>query len=307
MQRRREQLTLRWDRLNREDRREGLSIRFRRRWYLLLNRIERLDALFLIRWYRFLFGVLDRWEQLAVSFLALGHVLGRPIAAPRERLSERRAARSGHGSASHGGALVAGVLSVALAVTLIALLPLERDVPRDTNASVTDPPAPAPSITPAREGGEFPPGDLSFDRGTYTNELGGYEFSYPDEWDVSTLGIETVLSDPDGQVVISFDGAPSGSLRQASDQVLERFTDSYVFSEPIATELDRTPQGFRSMVVGGTAEDGSGAGIRFLVITIQGPQANQAILVRFPADTEPGDLLDAVLGVVGSFRITQGA
>jgi hypothetical protein len=79
-----------------------------------------------------------------------------------------------------------------------------------------------------------------------------------------------------------------------------------VVPNPVATEFDLTPQGFRSMAVGGTAKDETGAGISFLAITIQGPDGNQALFVRFPTEPDQADL-DAVLEVVGSFRIVRGA
>jgi hypothetical protein len=66
-------------------------------------------------------------------------------------------------------------------------------------------------------------------------------------------------------------------------------------SETIATEVNRTSQSYPSIAVGGIASDATGAQIRFLAITIKGPDENQASLVRFPPDTAPEDL-DALLG-----------
>jgi len=70
--------------------------------------------------------------------------------------------------------------------------------------------------------------------------------------------------------------------------------------------VKRTSQGYRSIAVGGIARDAAGAQIRFLVITIRGPNENRAIVVRFPAEADPLDL-DALLGVVDSFRIAPAA
>ena len=79
-----------------------------------------------------------------------------------------------------------------------------------------------------------------------------------------------------------------------------------MFGSPqtIATEVNRTSQGYPSIAVGGMAKDDTGAQIRFLAITIKGPDENRAIMVLFPADTDPDDL-DALLGIVDSFRITR--
>jgi hypothetical protein len=119
-----------------------------------------------------------------------------------------------------------------------------------------------------------------------------------------TSDTATILSDPEGQIEISFDGAAAGSLQQVSDQVLAQLTSTYGSPETIATEVNRTSQGYPSIAVGGIARDETGVQIRFLAITIQAPDENRAILVRFPADTGPEDL-DALFGIVDSFRITR--
>jgi hypothetical protein len=141
----------------------------------------------------------------------------------------------------------------------------------------------------------------------YTNEEAGYLFSYPTDWKVSESPTATVLSDPAGRVVISFDTAPPGPLELVSDRVVEELTAAYAGSEIIATDPGQTPQDYPSIVVGGTATDASGVSIRFLVVTIEGPdENNRALSIRFPADTDPDDV-GAVLAVVGSFRFDPPA
>lgn len=282
MQRRRERLAARSERLTRgvESRRWGLTFRLRRRWFLLVDRVELGIELLQVRWYR-----------------RIAHV--------PDLLAHR-----GHGSASRRGALVAAGISVALAVTAIAVLPLDgldRDVPERPDASPAAP-SPDPQLSPGPSGGPdmFPSVAPSLDLSTYTNEQAGYLFSYPDDWEVSASPTATVLSDPAGQVVISFDGAPPGSLQEASDGVLEQLTNAYVGPKIVATEYGSTPQEYPSIVVGGTATDASGSSIRFLVVTIEGPEENRALSIRFPADADPDDL-GAVLAVVGSFRFDRPA
>jgi hypothetical protein len=282
MQRRRERLAVRSERLTRgvETRRWGLTFRLRRRWFLLVDRVELGIELLQVRWYR-----------------RISHV-------------PELLARRGHGSASRRGALVAAGISVALAVTAIAVLPLDTldsDAPARPDASPTDPsPDPQPSPMPSGGPDMFPSVAPSLDLSTYTNEQAGYLFSYPGDWRVSASPTATVLSDPKGQVVVSFDGAPSGSLQEASDGVLEQLTNAYVSPKVIATDYGSTPQEYPSIVVGGTATDASGASIRFLVVTIEGPEENRALSVCFPADTDPADL-GAVLAVIGSFRFDRPA
>jgi hypothetical protein len=265
VERRRGRLAARWEKITRQRRREGFALWLRHRWYLVSERIEPLIELVQIRWYRFVFRVASHWAR---SIAAVG-------------------------------------LSVALAVAVIALLPLGVAAPDPSEGRRADQPsasAPSspPSASPGASPSEVPPSDLS----TYANGLAGYLFSYPSDWDVSTSGTATILEDPEGRIEISFDGAPAGSLQEVSDQVLGQLANTYGSPETIATEVNRTSQGYPSIAVGGIARDETGAQIRFLAITIRGPDENRAILVRFPADTPP-EGLDALLGIVDSFRITR--
>jgi hypothetical protein len=261
MERRRERLAARWDKIARQRRREGLAFRVRHRWYLLTERVEPLIELLMIRWYRSVFHVAARWER---AVLAVG-------------------------------------LSAALAVTVTALLPLGAAAPDFTDGSHTRSPSPVPSTGVSSEPGTVP-SPVPSGPSLYTNGVSGYVFSYPNDWVVSTSGTVAVLSDPEDQIEISFHGAPPGALQDASDSVLEGLSNSYGSPETIATKVNRTSQGYPSIAVGGIARDETGAQIRFLAITIRGPNENHAIVVLFPAETDPLDL-DALLGVVDSFRI----
>ena len=262
MERRRERLAVRWAKIARQRRREGLAFRVRHRWYLLTERVEPLIELLLIRWYRFVYHVAARWEG---TVLAVG-------------------------------------LSAALAVTVIGLLPLGAAAPDFTNGSDTRSPSPAPSTGVSSEPDTLPTPAPPSDLAVYTNSVSGYVFSHPNDWDVSTSGTVAVLSDPEGQIEISFYGAPPGSLQAASDQVVEELGNSFGAPQTIATDINETSQGYPSIAVGGIAKDETGAQISFLAITIKGPDENRAIMVLFPAEPDPLDL-DALLGVVDSFRI----
>jgi hypothetical protein len=266
VERRRGRLAARWEKITRQRRREGFGLRVRHRWYLISERIEPVIELVQIRWYRFVFRVASHWAR---SIAAVG-------------------------------------LSVALAVAVIALLPFGVAAPdpsaedQRTEQPSTPLPSSVPSASPGASPSEVPPSDLS----TYTNGLAGYLFSYPSDWDVSTSGTATILEDPEGRIEMWFDGAPAGSLQDVSDQVIAQLANTYGAPETIATEVNRTSQGYPSIAVGGIARDETGTQIRFLAITIRGPDENRAILVRFPADTPP-EGLDALLGIVDSFRITR--
>jgi hypothetical protein len=261
MERRRERLAVRWAKIARQRKREGLVFRMRHRWYLLTERVEPLIELVLMRWYRFVFHVAARWER---TVLAVG-------------------------------------LSAALAVTVIGLLPLGAAAPDLTDGSHTRSPSPDPS-TASSEPSDTPPPNPSPGLSVYTNSVSGYVFSYPSDWDISTSGTDAVLSDPEGQIEISFYGAPPGPLQESSDRVVEELGNPFGSPQTIATEVNHTSQGYLSMAVGGIASDETGAQIRFLAITIKGPDENRAIMVLFPAEPDPLDL-DALLGVVDSFKI----
>ena len=262
MERRRERLTVRWDKIARQRKREGLAFRMRHRWYLLTERVEPLIELVLIRWYRFVFHVAARWER---TVLAVG-------------------------------------LSAALAVTVIGLLPLGAAAPDFTDSSDTRSPSPVPSPGVSSEPGTPPSPVTPSGVAVYTNSVSGYVFSYPNDWDVSKSGSVAVLSDPEGQIEISFYGAPPGPLQEASDRVVEELGNSFGAPQTIATDVNLTSQGYPSIAVGGVAMDETGAQIRFLAITIKGPDENRAIMVLLPAEPDPLDL-DALLGVVDSFKI----
>jgi hypothetical protein len=264
MERRRDRLAVRWDKIARQRRREGLAFRVRHRWYLLTERVEPLIELLLIRWYRFVIQLAARWER---AVLAVG-------------------------------------LSAALAVTVIGLLPLGAAAPDFTDGSDPRSPSPVPSPGVSSEPGTPPPPVPPLGLSMYTNNVSGYVFSYPSDWDVSKSGTVAVLSDPEGEIEISFHGAPPGSLQESSDRLLEELGNTYGAPQTIATEVNRTSQGYQSIAVGGIARDETGAQIRFLAITIRGPDENRAIMVLFPAETDPLDL-DALLGVVDSFRIAR--
>ena len=267
VERRRNRLAVRWGKITRQ-RPEELLVRVRRRWFMLTEWVEPLIELLLIR---------------------------------RNRLWNRFVYRIA--SAHWERALVGAGLSAALAVAVIALIQLGAAAPGPTDSPTLRSPEPTTEPTPRPE---TPSPDPSTGLSTYTNSVAGYLFSYPSDWDVSTSDTATILSDPDGQIVLSFEGAPAGSLQLASDKVVARFTSSYSSPQTFATKVIDTSQGFHAILVGGIMRDAAGTQIQFLAITIQGPNENRAILVHFPVDPDPSDM-DALLAVVDSFTIATAA
>lgn len=274
LERRRERLAVRWQHLGRSSHRRGLLADLRHRWLAGAERLEVLEELLLIRWNRSLLQLSARWERLP-------------------------------GPASRGGALTAAGVSLTMAVALVVILPLEDEArigPGPTQVVV--PSGTGLDISPTRATPAPTSEALTWEG--YTNGDLGYRFSYPSDWDIDVTSEGTVLSDPADQVVVTFLRAPPGRLATASDQLLQRITAPFTGSETLATETSPTEQGYPSTSVGGTARDAVGTSIRFVVITIGGPDGNHAIVVRFPIETEEA-ALNTVLQIIGSFRLDRGA
>jgi hypothetical protein len=240
----------------------------------------------LVRWYRLTDRITARRERPTVGELRYG-----------------AAART---------AIFVTVLSALLAVPVIAVIRVN-----ETRAPSSDAPATRAASPGVQTGGVASPdvrtngeetsgteGQLpGFD--VHVNKEGGYLFSYPDTWTVSHTGEVTRLLGPTGDVEMTFGIAPSRALEPASDRVVAEVADAYSDVELVTSEVDRTPQGQRSLVVGGTATDAAGDRVRFLVITIQGADQTRAITVRFDAESDPLDSLSVIREVVASFRTSD--
>jgi hypothetical protein len=230
----------------------------------------------LVRWYRLTDRIAGRSEIPAFSNL-----------------------RRGAGSRT---AIFVAVLCVLLAVPVIAVIRATRDTPVPSSGT-REIPAASPEVRP---GGEAP-GDEAQLPGfaVHVNEDAGYLFSYPDTWTVSHSGETTRLLGPEGDVEMTFGMAPSRALEPASDQVVAEVAGSYSDVELVTSEVERTPQGQRSLVVGGRGTDAAGNAVRFIVITIRGADQTLAITVRFPAGSDPLDSLSVIQEIVASFRTSD--
>ena len=141
----------------------------------------------------------------------------------------------------------------------------------------------------------------------YVNEESGYLFSYPAAWKIVQIEGTDRLVDPSGDVQIMFDVAPSGELKTASERVVEQTTRSYSDVELIESSVETTPQGDPSVVVGVNAIGPGGENVRLLVITVQGPDGNRAITVRFSPEADAEGALPVIQQVVSSFRVSERA
>jgi hypothetical protein len=231
--------------------------------------------------------VLVRWYRLTDR-----------IVARRERPAELRRGMTAR------TAIFVTVLCALLAVPVIALIRASEDT-RVRSPGTPATPAASPEV---RTGGETSGAEDQLPGfGVHVNEGAGYLFSYPDTWTVSNSGETTRLLGPKGDVVMTFGMAPSRALEPASDQVVAEVAGSYSDVELVSGEVERTPQGQRSLVVGGRATDAAGDAVRFLVITIRGTDQTLAITVRFDAESDPLDSLSVIREIVASFRISDTA
>ena len=85
---------------------------------------------------------------------------------------------------------------------------------------------------------------------------------------------------------------------------VEEVASPYAAVEMDRSPVQRTPQGFPSVVVGGHGTGPGDAIARFMVITIQGPGGNQAIIVNFSPDAQPLAALPALREIIASYRIS---
>jgi hypothetical protein len=263
------------------------------------------------RWFGFVDRIGDFKERLTESFS-----VGWDRLTHRYRGRRVRTARSGGEQSRRRVAdwIVAGALTVIVGLASMATLSALRDAEGERSAANTDLSGPGGSSDRAVEGPggtgaapeERPP--TSDGSGTplgafrvYQDERTGYRFSYPSGWEVSASEGITRLVDSAGEIIISFRTAPSGSIEDFSERLVGILASRYAPLDLVAREEGETPQGESSLVLGGNATDIDGSSIRFMIVTIEGPDRNRAITVRFSADSDLLDVSSSIRRIVGSF------
>ena len=141
----------------------------------------------------------------------------------------------------------------------------------------------------------------------YRDERTGNRFSYPNGWEVSASEGITRLVDSAGEVIISFRSAPSGTIEDFSEGLMEILASRYGPLDLVAREEGETPQGEPSLVLGGRATDTDGSSINFMIVAIEGPDRNRAITARFSADSNLLDLSSSIRRIVGSFTTSAAS
>ena len=289
-----------WHRLS--DRLAGRHGRIAQHWHRFSDRVAagrtRLDDRFLDRWYRLSDRVAAGRTRLGDRFLDLWYGFSDQVATRREELRDRMSQAEN----PFRSPLVAGILCGVIAVSALVLIRAARDTPASEDAVGQTPRTTVASVEDAMRRGLSAENEDLPGYEVHLNEMGGYLFSYPDSWELTAAGDDARLTSPDDEVVMTFGTGPSGSLEVASDRVLGKVANSHANVDLVAAE---TPQGFRSIVAGGDALDASGARVRFLVITIEGPDRNRAIIVRFSPSADPLEASPAIQEIISSFRVSQ--
>jgi hypothetical protein len=134
----------------------------------------------------------------------------------------------------------------------------------------------------------------------YRDERTGYRFSYPSDWEVSASEEITRLVDAAGGTTVSFRTAPSGSIEGFSERLMDILANRYRQLDLVAREEGENARGEPFLVLGGKATDIDGSSINFMIITIEGPDRNRAITVRF-SDSNLLDVSSSIRRIAGSF------
>ena len=289
-------------------RRDSSAYRFREWWYRFTDAIlcgrDSLADRFWVRWYRFTDPILRGRDSLADRFWVRWYRFTDGMLRGRDRLADRSDGRIGHGVLSGTQTLLAASLSVMLVVAVVTLTRAAGGTQRaSTKAVSTGPTEAAPPAIDAAAGQEvLDSGNGRSGLEVYVNAQAGYRFSFPDSWQLSRSEETARLVSSDGGVVMVFGVAPSGPLEEASVRVVESLTDTYRNAKLVTGGIERTPAGIRFLMVGGKVAHATGAPVRFLVITIQGPDENQAITVRFSTHSDPLDALPAIRKIIASYK-----
>ncbi|MFN2590606.1 MAG: hypothetical protein ABR518_07525 [Actinomycetota bacterium] len=135
------------------------------------------------------------------------------------------------------------------------------------------------------------------------NAVGGYEFSYPPSWQLTTDGSTSKLTAPDGSVVVSLGRGPAGDMSAASARLVAQIQGEYRRVK-LGARQSQLVGGAPALTVSGTGRNDAGVSLRFLAITIEGTDGTTFAITAFTvADADPKEVVPRISEVVDSFRI----
>jgi hypothetical protein len=266
------------------------------------------------RWFRFVERIGARRERFAEMLSGYWFRLTDRLRRRRNTTAHTRDGWRGRRVADSVIALaLIGIIGLASAVTVSTLTDTvgERPTGLERAEGQQDrgvaPPGEQGAATEELPSGVDPPDDQRDGFRVHSDEQAGYRFSYPAGWELSASGETTRLIDSAGDVLISFHTAPRGSIQRLSEHLVDSLANRYGDFELVARDDGQTPQGEPSLVVGGQVAGTDGSTIRFMVITIRGPDRNRVITVRFSADSDPLGVSPRIRQIVGSFEAADVA
>lgn len=138
------------------------------------------------------------------------------------------------------------------------------------------------------------------------NDEGGYSFRAPAGWSVQTEGSSSLVTNPNGNATISVLVAPEGDIAAASEASIGSIAADWTDTQA-ETPQARTLGDLPAISVGGTAIDGSGEPIRFLLIVIDSGVRNHAIWVSVPENADAATFLPSIEEILESFKPREAA
>lgn len=195
--------------------------------------------------------------------------------------------------------IVLGVTGVAVLLSEVLFVP-EPPSTRPSSHSVASPTVPTASVpAPSVPTPTAPTPTAQSVR--YTNAAAGYSFLRPAGWEVSDSGTVSELTGPDQDVTVSFGVGADGGLRASSADLAASIEHTY---DDARLEGPRRESiaGRRAVLIGGSAVNEEGTGLRFLAITLRVDDENYAIAVFVSDTSDPVRVLPAVEEIVASFQ-----
>jgi hypothetical protein len=283
----------------------------------LVTRWRRLPTRTLSAWSRLKERSLSRWDGVTYRASLIRarltdrpagwHRLGDWTAALRLRLADGWSRWSGARRPIVVQGFVGGALAIASVILMVSAW--TRDTPQGSirQPATTALAEPDQDVAAGFDPPTAPPVSDDFLPGVevHVNEAAGHLFTYPSSWEIDRESGIDRLRHPSGDVVMTFEVAPPGSLQTASDRIVRDIAFRYSNLELDTSPVERTPQGLPSLVVGGHGIGPGGELMRFLVITIQAPDGNRAIAVHFSPDARPLAALPVIREVIASYRISS--
>ncbi len=140
--------------------------------------------------------------------------------------------------------------------------------------------------------------------GTFVSKQGGFRVHVPDGMTVTRTGSAARFTSAARDVVVSVGPISGGPLAQATVRFLDTVRRSYPQVIWLGSHRDRV-DGRRAVTTSGQVRARSGAGLRFVVVTVAAPKHNYALTTFAAHDSDPKTVLPRVDAIVNSFHVLR--